>query len=440
MDFSLILIIDNNNPKRRFVTSFEVDRFSKLPENLIDLILERLPIQDVVRTNILSKRWRYRWTSMSSLVLDKQFSENFSINGAFGHNGFITISNQIFNFLKGPLLKLHLHIPNMVLDSFQDVDQWILSLSRDDVIKELVLTNLNQRYQLPCYFFRCLELRILELENCIIKPPLEFEGFLYLKDLCLKNIEFGANLHGNIINLPQLKKLKMDACTNVYNFKIKSTKLFRLVVINCPDATLLQLLHSKCLSVVAIVFKNPIQGVERVDLASLLSNMPCLVGLVIDGYFLQFSIAENIPKWLPHPANNLFSLNLRDFKFGDLFQLECVLCMLRNSPNLGELNVNNQRLRNMHLDVQPALSYLEASDCLDQTLNRLRTINMMHVERSRPLMLFVKVLLAHSPNLENISIRPNATIDANEKYNFAKEDVMRFPRASTKAELLFLDP
>ncbi|XP_071718652.1 F-box/FBD/LRR-repeat protein At1g13570-like [Rutidosis leptorrhynchoides] len=285
------------------------------------------------------------------------------------------------------------------------------------------------------------ELRKLELENCIIKPPLDFQGFLYLKDLVLRNIQFGANLHGTILNLPQLKVLKLSACTNVYNFKIKSTSLYKLTVLYCPDATLLQLLHSKCLSAVGIGFILPIQGVERINLATLLSNMPCLVLFLIDGYFLEFSIAENIPKWLPHPANSLKTLSLRNFKFGDLYQLQGVLCMLRNSPNLGQLNVNNQGLWNVHLDldVKPALTYLEASDCLDQTMNRLKTIEIIHVENSSPLLLFIKLLLEHSPTLEKISIQPRVTADAQEKYNFAK-DVMRLPRASSKAELHYLDP
>ncbi|XP_071720882.1 F-box/FBD/LRR-repeat protein At1g13570-like [Rutidosis leptorrhynchoides] len=444
MDSSVVLNTgdnNNNNTKRMFVTSPEVDRVSNFPENLIDSILEKLPIQDAVRTNVLSKNWEYKWTSMRSLVLDKHFSEKFAKNGAFGHNGFITILNQIFNYLKGPILKLHLHIPNMALDSFQEVDQWILSFSRDGVIRELVLTNSNQRYQLPCCIFCCLELRKLKLGNCIIKPPLEFQGFIYLENLSFKNIEFGANLNGTIINLPQLKKLKLSACTNVYNFKIKSTKLFILVVIDYPDATLLQLLHSKCLGAVGIAFKKPIQGVERINMSSLLSDKPCLGSLLIDGYFLQFSIAENIPKWLPHPANSLELLTLYEFKFGDLFQLQGVICILRNSPNLEQLDVDNQDLENMHLDldVKPALAYLEASDCLDQTLNGLKTINIMDVERSRPLLLFIKLLLEHSPTLEKISIRPRETSDAHEKFNFAK-DVMRFARASSKAELVYLDP
>ncbi|XP_071718624.1 F-box/FBD/LRR-repeat protein At1g13570-like [Rutidosis leptorrhynchoides] len=373
-----------NNIEDTRYNNTEVDKISCLPENLIDLIFEKLPVEDAVRTHVLSKSWRYKWTKMSSVVLDKHFTEKFAKNEAFGHYGFFTISNQIFNFIKGPILKLHLHIPNMALDSFQEVDQWILSLSKAGVIRELVLTVLNQRYQLPCYFCCCLELRMLELENCIIKPPLDFQGFLYLKNLCLRNIEFGTNLHGAIMNLPQLKMLKLVACTNVYNFKIKSTKLFWLVVLNCPDATLHQLVHSKCLGALCIAIGKPIQGVERVNLASLLSNMPCLGDLIIDGYFLH-------------------------------------------------------GLQNEQLDVNPASTYLEASDCLDQNLNRLKTINIMHVERSRPVLVFIELLLHHSPILEKVSIRPSVTVDALEKYNFAK-DVMQFPRASAKGELFYLDP
>ncbi|XP_071711990.1 F-box/FBD/LRR-repeat protein At1g13570-like isoform X1 [Rutidosis leptorrhynchoides] len=279
-------VIDNNNNKRRFVTTLEVDRVTNLPENLLYSILERLPIQDAVRTHVLSKKWRYKWTLMRSLVLDKRFSEKFSKNGAFGRNGFIRITNQIFNFLKDPLLKLHLHIPNMALDSFQEVDQWILSLSRDGV-KELFLTNSNQPYQLPFYFFHCLELRTLNLENCIFKPPLEFQGFLHLETLILKNIEFRANLHGTVIDLPQLQMLQFCECTNVLNFNIKSAKLWGLMVLNCPDATLLWLLHNKYVTMLTITLCQPIQGAERINLVNLLSNMPRLITLIIDGFLLR---------------------------------------------------------------------------------------------------------------------------------------------------------
>ncbi|XP_071687727.1 F-box/FBD/LRR-repeat protein At1g13570-like [Rutidosis leptorrhynchoides] len=268
------------------VTSAKTDSLSKLPDNLVDSILERLPIQDVVRTSILSRNWRYKWTTMWSLVLDKRFSNKLAKNDAFGYNGFIRVTNQLFHFLKGPIVKVHLHIPKIVLDSFQEVDQWILSLSRDGV-RELFFKNSNKNYQLPSYLFECSELRRLELNNCIFKPPLEFRGFLSLSDLRLENITFGENLSGTIIKLPQLKKLSLVRCRNVYNFNIVAIKLQFLMVMRCFDAMFLRLLRSRGLTRVYLLSFKPITLVQRVNLATILSKMPYLVSLSMDGCFLK---------------------------------------------------------------------------------------------------------------------------------------------------------
>ncbi|XVE91728.1 hypothetical protein REPUB_Repub01dG0036000 [Reevesia pubescens] len=47
-------------------------RISDLPEDIIKCILARLPIQDVVRTSILSRHWRYKWTTIPVLVFDDE--------------------------------------------------------------------------------------------------------------------------------------------------------------------------------------------------------------------------------------------------------------------------------------------------------------------------------------------------------------------------------
>ncbi|XP_071704819.1 F-box/FBD/LRR-repeat protein At1g13570-like [Rutidosis leptorrhynchoides] len=358
---------DQYNHKRMFVTSAETNNLSKLPDNLVDSILERLPIQDAVRTSILSRNWRYTWTTMRLLVLDEHFSNKLAKNGTFGYSGFIRVINQLFYFLKAPILKVHLFIPKMLLDIFQEVNQWILRLSRD-CVRKLVLINSNQSYQLPSYLFYCSELRYLKLKNCIFKPPLEFQGFVYLEVLWLQNIAFGANLSETF---------------NVCSF--------------------LELLE--------------------------VSLLP-----------LQFSIAENIPNWLPRAADRLARLQFYNFNFSALDQLQGALFMLRNSPNLEQLSVIlGLGLRNMHLDEKSALTYLAASESFDQSLNRLKTINMKLITGSRPLLLFIKLLLDHSPALEVLSIQLSVTCNVHEKYNFAK-DVMRLPRASSKVELLFLDP
>ncbi|CAH1441129.1 unnamed protein product [Lactuca virosa] len=101
-----------------------------------------------------------------------------------------------------------------------------------------------------------LELTKLELHKCCFKPPLEFEGFLNLEKLLLKDIDFGASLCGTKVNLPQLKKLSLFKCTNVYNFNIKATRLQELIVYVCPNAMLLRLLDSASLFWFRLLLRN----------------------------------------------------------------------------------------------------------------------------------------------------------------------------------------
>ncbi|KAJ9558557.1 hypothetical protein OSB04_013171 [Centaurea solstitialis] len=403
---------------------------SNLPQHLIGSILERLPIEDAVRTSILSKSWRHTWTTMIVLLFDKQFSKK-------------TI-NDILTLHDGPVSKFNLHIPRIELDSFREVDQTMSLISRKSV-QELVLANSNRCYELPSYVSSCSKLRNLELENCIFKPLVKFQVFSNLERLFLINIDFGVDSCGTLVTLPQLRSLSLIKCKNVYNFNIKASKFYSLIVFSCPDAMLLRLLDTPCLYLVALCFMEPFEdfvGVERMNLARLLSKLPKMEQLAMDGHFMKFLSAEKIPRWLPHALNSLRYMRLKYFQLSDLDQLHGVLCLLRNSPNLEGLWMV-WRLREpqvMDYDVGPASNHLESSNCLDQTLNRLQTVQIEYFEGSRPELLFIKLLLAHSPSLEELIIKPSGTSsDAHERVNIAM-DVTRFPRASPKAELIFLNP
>ncbi|KAJ0792916.1 putative F-box domain-containing protein [Helianthus annuus] len=176
----------DNYHKGRLVTSSvdDEDIITNLPEDLLHPILERLPVKDAVRTGVLSKKWRYRWTTMKTLAFDNQFSQQFLKIGAFRCNEFIRVLNQIMILHNGPIFKIHLHIPNIFLDSFKEIDQWMLILSRNNV-RELNIVNGNQIYHIPSSMFCCLELRELKLCNCIFKPPLAFKGFPNLQKVLL---------------------------------------------------------------------------------------------------------------------------------------------------------------------------------------------------------------------------------------------------------------
>ncbi|CAH1441132.1 unnamed protein product [Lactuca virosa] len=344
---------------------------------------------------------------MTALVFDEQFSKKFAKNGAFA------------------LKKLII---------------WVLFLSRNGV-NDLLLNNANRRYELPSYLFYCLELTKLELHKCCFKPPLEFEGFLNLEELRLEDIDFGASLYGTKVNLPRLKKLCLVKCTNVYNFNIKATKLQQLIVHACPDAMLLRLLDIPCLFLVSIAFEKPVQdfvGVEKMNLATMLSNLSKVEYFYINSLFLKFLIAEKIPKLLPGAISSLKHLWLLDIQLGDLNQLHVVICFLRNSPNLENLFVRHFDME-PRVDVGPASDHLESPNCLDSTLDQLKIVKMTCLKGSKPELLFINLLLAHSPSLQKFTIKPSRASDVQKRYDIAKE-VMQFPRASAKEEMFCLDP
>ncbi|KAJ0807758.1 putative F-box domain-containing protein [Helianthus annuus] len=98
----LNVMIDNCHTRRRFV-AHDDDIISNFPEDLINPILERLPVKDAVRTSLLSKRWRYRWTTMRTLDFHFGFSGQFLKVGAYCHNGFIRVISQIMIHHQGPI-------------------------------------------------------------------------------------------------------------------------------------------------------------------------------------------------------------------------------------------------------------------------------------------------------------------------------------------------
>nr|GEW97820.1 14-3-3-like protein GF14 iota [Tanacetum cinerariifolium] len=56
------------------------DVISTMPEEVITNILHCLPLQDAVKTSILSKDWKFKWTMITQLVFDKNFCDYLDQN------------------------------------------------------------------------------------------------------------------------------------------------------------------------------------------------------------------------------------------------------------------------------------------------------------------------------------------------------------------------
>ncbi|GMP58963.1 hypothetical protein CsSME_00022434 [Camellia sinensis var. sinensis] len=93
------LLTDDDNvplsirPKMTCSKKTPIDRISMLPDSLLTHILSFLPIEDAIKTDVLSKRWQYLWTTLPSLLFRlpypdsiKKFVVDFKYDSRFSSN------------------------------------------------------------------------------------------------------------------------------------------------------------------------------------------------------------------------------------------------------------------------------------------------------------------------------------------------------------------
>nr|XP_016485514.1 PREDICTED: putative F-box/FBD/LRR-repeat protein At5g56810 isoform X4 [Nicotiana tabacum] len=102
-----------NDSERVDVEKDREDRISALPKNVIDGILELLPVEDAARTSILSKNWRYIWVMLPNLVLNKLFCNKLAARSqyVFKDNVDKILLQHSGDIVKSKLQKLLLSLP-----------------------------------------------------------------------------------------------------------------------------------------------------------------------------------------------------------------------------------------------------------------------------------------------------------------------------------------
>jgi hypothetical protein len=72
-----------------------VDWISKLPDDVLLIILSRLSTEEAIRTSVVSKRWEHVWNQMSHLVFDMRKNIINSNNTLDGSNPVATLITQV---------------------------------------------------------------------------------------------------------------------------------------------------------------------------------------------------------------------------------------------------------------------------------------------------------------------------------------------------------
>ncbi|XP_071695479.1 F-box/FBD/LRR-repeat protein At1g13570-like [Rutidosis leptorrhynchoides] len=395
-----------------------MDRISALPPPIIETILCLLPIKVAVRTSILSREWKYRWTKIPKLsfkenafklsadgtdqlsILEKTFKFSHLGNVMIRRCKFFNAINQVLLFHQGPLLEFSLSA--FCLDSIKgeicvELDQIISHLSRRNTVK-IFSVDLNEtsEYRLPLSIFSLHQLTNLHLhKGCMYRQP-PFNGFRNLTSLYLHDVKF-------------------------------STKTLLHLVSSCP------LLKSFTL----FISEDDILGNDVFSIADLLECLPVIEHLITCLWVSQCFSVDSLPQELPIYLVHLKYLRIDDMCLLDSGGLPLLFFLIRCSPNLEKLELH------IHGDLATDSVFLEMLKDDPVTLERysdiwLKNLNELKIDEFIDFKLyleFVQLILANSPMLKKVSIRLFDEVTADEESNISRI-LLHSSRASGAAKLI----
>ncbi|XVE74446.1 hypothetical protein DITRI_Ditri12bG0017900 [Diplodiscus trichospermus] len=379
-----------------------LDRISNLPENITEIILARLPIRDAVRTSILSRYWRSKWTTLPDLVFDvKGMVNNSALSPVPGSqvvldgDKLVKVIHRILSQHKGPIKKFSLSARGMT-GTYADIDAWISFLSRNGIRRFILKLNGGNwlPYKIHSSLFSCVNLWLLSLGGCELPSPPTFNGFNDLTCLRLSyvsmNNEGFENLIAKCLNLNTLYLISIDG-------------LDRLNITYAPKLETLMF---------ACKFKNIcIDNTPNLLYSICFSRLPDMNQKVGNGTSISF-------------INNLYGLSkIKTFfsgsyflkvMFEDIDSSSSVIDLITRSPNLTKLvmgtlcSATNSEAGER---LKTAAEYLEGKSRSVGCLMKLREVEMKDFAGVGPEMELIKLILGKSPSLEQMKIAPKETVD-----------------------------
>ncbi|KAK1375082.1 F-box/FBD/LRR-repeat protein [Heracleum sosnowskyi] len=374
------------------------DNISDLPQNIIEKILTKIPIRDAVKTSILSKKWRYQWTTMTQLV----FGE--IPNGTYDERK--TAEKKLANFMTqflllhdGPIHKFK--VTSSYLTVSTHIDQWLRVISRKDVEELLIgkYWNCPDTIRTPSHIFLCQQLTRLKLCKFEVKPPLKFQGFPCLKYLNLRDCTVALEVIENLISgCPLLEKFKFENSDGLA-LSVRAPNLKYL----CLDGN----------------FRDVY-----------LEHTPSLVSLSLL-FFKDWE--DSILVKVPVTYDSIKVIELGGINFEVMNAVLFALQLILQSPNLQELRIIEASSRAHH---QAADSDFWEKQCpTDFTFKHLKVVKMMDVSNEHEIK-FLKFVLERSPLLETMSVSPPC--HSREQMNMVNQ-VLRVGQAFPNVDIKFLD-
>ncbi|GAU17942.1 hypothetical protein TSUD_330670 [Trifolium subterraneum] len=412
-----------------------IDRISDLPRNVIDGILENLDIRDLVRTSILSTKWRKMWISVPRLEFDSDFL------GSFQHlddpnQEVAKVITDVLMIHDGPIYKFTLVIPfdKIAMEDFRKWFQILLGKK----IKYLDLVNYSRALNhMPYIVFSCKELIDVKFYVFMLSIPPNFCGFKRLLNLHLERVAFNPGaLEGLISSCPLLEKLTIEHCYGFEYFDFTTTSLKVLIL------GIYQVTKSICLKKAKNLIDLKLMTYVGWE-SGLIKSLPKIQKLSIDLRRFKFNIkilpiADVIPPMLLKSSfGSIEYLKLDGVSLMECGELLYIVSVLKSAPSLVELVIIQAYDR---VDITQAPNHLEELECSSCCLNRLQTVNIFVNSCSQHVMSLIKFILVNSTSLKTLTFRVGVggkKLSARMLLRIS-QDLLLMKRASQRAQVKFL--
>ncbi|KAG5521275.1 hypothetical protein RHGRI_033730 [Rhododendron griersonianum] len=387
------------------------DIISDLPGNILEKILVLMPIRDAVRTSVLSKKWRYNWRTIPDLVFDDKslvdpypilFRQGFPPDQLSTKNRFLASIYHVLLLHRGAILKFILSISK--LESCSEIDTLITIVSSSGIQELTLKIWKGNPHKLPQSLFSCQQLTHLNLEYCVFRPPTTFKGFNRVVCLELFEVIITVDAFQTLVSsCPLLEQLKFEssACfdyigIDASNLKVLSlTGFFKSLCVKNAHHLVNFSLHSKA-------FKHRLEYQDGLEWAGLLDGLPVL---------------ENLRCLLKKRLLTLRHLNALELSSVDLGSAKSTSGSEEATVKACEENMGSSKF----------------------FLKHLREVEM-HLVSGTPVELqFMKLLLATSPILEIMVVKPHPVKVSDGGLRILKE-LSQFQRLSPKAKIKYKDP
>ncbi|KAF0898664.1 hypothetical protein E2562_009174 [Oryza meyeriana var. granulata] len=375
------------------------DILLSLALEVLDDILARLPVKEVVRTCCLSRAWASRWESVPGLAV--RFDGWYSAAVVSSVLGRCTAPVGGFTIDVRPRLR-----PRAAY--------WLRTLA-DKRVRSLALafdhSHGDDGVVLPGVgraLYACDELSGLDLHYCEVPrpPPRQgFAGFPRLTRLALSRVALpfagaGALLERVIAAAPNLTDLSLKnvfaGIGEVEPWAIRAPKLRLLTLWMVIDnggrvAEELPLLEEADVSVDCLLGSE-----EFLDTIWRVLGVKTLKLYVRDREF-----NENPTEGITWKFRNL-RISTLSANFGKISSIMSIFSLLRCAPQIEQLHIEVDRKETLGDEIDEEILDAEMSDDLVKTL---KCVSMTHIKGFPSEMCFVKLLLSKAASLESLEVR-----------------------------------